>query len=751
MKLLTVKCPSCTGVTEVDQSKVQNFCQYCGTIFKIEWSSVEGSTVEKKINSEGEVKLAAVKQVETQYFNGEKQFDEVLAAYSEAEIAGGRHADYWIARARFFAKGNLKEFREGRVSEDRRKEVVDQYVFWMDRAIAQYSGNATPLKMEKEKTIGDITNAFEGRRKKAEARAKANQEARRQAEARTKANLAAQRQAEARAQANRDARRQVIVADENEFDDAGFRGTAAQKKTRKIILIAVIIITLLLLVILLRACRRDDDADYNIAYYEAFLELSYTLDLLSDDATRSDILDLNIDFGEQDVDTPTLRVFAPTTAELNSLTFHFDEDDILTQISIGNANYFNGFAASAGLTEDIADAFATEELELTENALSFAVDEFAVRLRLHSDQFNIDISHAGDELTAEQRALWDLIEARIDEGYDSWSELITWADENDISFSAREGGAPPIEAIYLLIDEYGLVGDYLYATPGLDSLDDPDEVLLFLHFENLTYNDMIAELSSLNRNSGRELNSWLDNGGRTRLESHFETVEILNFDDDGEPITELPEVVEFVQWEIDFVDRLLPAGEGRIRIEQIYRILEVEDDEEEEEEDDEDDDEEEDEPTTLTSGTWVVGEDLPQGRYLITGDSAGTIVIWRGPVPAFEESLGEGGIGSITTYVSNGDIIEISGITNVSFTPVEERALSNTLTTGNWIVGIDIPAGQFYATASAGTGTLIIWRNDAVIVNEILGDGDYGVERISVDLADGDVIAVTGLSSVVFE
>ena len=729
---------NCGGGSEIDSELHQYTCQYCGAILAIGNSSSESSTEKRVINPEDELRLVAINQVEDQYFHGAKRFEDVMLAYDEVESAMDGHADYWLRKARFFAKGNLKEFTEGRISAGRRSAVVDRYVFLMDKAISLYSGNVLPLKMEKEKTIGEVNNAFEGRKRKAEERMKANLEAKKQEEARAKAAELAksdrdQRLAEAREKAN-------MAAVVEELDQA-----AAKKRRRNIIIAVVGVVAAFIAILFLRACGgREEEVD--VSDYEEFLELSYAMDLLNNDRTRFDILDLDINFGDQTrEDSGALRVVAPAVADLDTITFHFDQDDVLTRILIGGANYFNSHAASFGLDNSIADGFDATSVEIDDNVLSFVIGEYNISITERSERFNIDISHIDDELTAEQRAMWDLIEARIEDGYSSWGELIIWAEENDVPFSAREDEEPPIEAVSQLIDRYGLVGDYLAATPGIGSDDDPEEVLLLLHFENLTYNDTIAELYNLNRNSGRELNIWLDNGGRDRLEYHFETVEILSFDDSGQLITEQPSAVEFISWNVEFTDWFTPAGEGLVRIESVYQILDIDDDEDDE---DEDDDDEDDGVTNLSPGVWTVGDDIPEGRYEIMGDSGGTFIVWRRDAMLVNEALGGDGIGALTIYLLNGDVIDISDINNVSFNLVENRAFLTNLSAGVWVVGSDIIPGQFYATVPTGTGHIAVWRGEDLLVNEAITDDGVGVW---VDLEEGDMITISGVNLVVFE
>ena len=722
---------NCGGGSEVESDLQRFTCQYCGAVLEIGNSSPEAQTEKRGVNPEDELRLVAINQVEAQYFHGAKRFEDVMLAYDDVESSMEGNADYWLAKARFFAKGNLKEFTEGRVSAGRRSAVVDRFVFMMDKAVSMYSGNVVPLKMEKEKTIGEINNAFEGRKRKAEEMMKANLEAKRQEEARARAAEFAKSDRDIRLEAAKEKANMAAVVEE--LDQV-----ATKRRIRGIIVIVVGIILAIVAILLLRACGGEEEHD--VSDYEEFLELSYALDLLNDDWTRFDILDLDISFGEQTrEDSGALRVVAPAIADLDTITFHFDQDDVLTRILIGGANYFNSHAASFGLDNSIADGFEATDIEIEDNVLSFVIDEYSVSVAERSERFNIDIAHIDDELTAEQRAMWDLIEARIEEGYSSWGELIAWAEENDIEFSAREDEEPPIEALSNLIESYGLVGDYLAATPGIGTEDDPEEVLLVLHFENLTYNDTIAELFNLNRNSGSELNSWLDNNGRDRLEYHFETVEIVSLDDDGDLITEQPNAVEFVSWNVIFTDWFTPAGEGRVRIENVYEILDI---------DDEDEDEDEDGVTNLGSGVWTVGDDIPEGRYEIVGDSDGTFVVWRRGAMLVNEALGGDGIGTLTIYLLDGDMIDISDINNASFNLVENRAFSTNLSAGVWVVGSDVIPGQFYATVPSGTGQIAVWRGDDLLVNETITDDGSGTW---VELEEGDMITVSGVDLVVLE
>ncbi|MCL1990898.1 MAG: hypothetical protein FWG67_08430 [Defluviitaleaceae bacterium] len=732
MESIAIKCPGCTGITEVPQEKTQGYCQYCGTILYTE--QPEAEVFPEKNESEG--LLTVWEDVNAQYFDGAQLFDEVLAAYAHLEVSEAHHSEFWLERARFFAQGNMKEFEEGRLMPKQCKEVVDQYVEWMDIAIETHEGSSTPLKMEKEKTIGDINNTFEGQKKREEN------------EAREKARLEEQRQLE--------------VIDEAALAAEEMEELVTHNKKRNIMIAIAGLIVLGLFALLLRSCMRNN---VDVTYYEKFLTLSYIFELLDEEITREEVLDLNLNFGTRNTEARSIRILAPTNADLDRITFHFDEDDLLTRIAVYHANYFNGIAATDGLDQLLFSDFDVEELEVADDTLVSKINGYAVLIRLTQttpSQFNVVVSRSEEALTLEQQEIWDRIEARLIAGYGSWADLVTWALEQDIAFSFFEDGDDPIEAIRLLINRYGLVGDYIEATPRLGSLNNPEEIILALHFDHLTYNTVVAELTGLNRTSNRELDTWLDANGRRSLDDHFEQVEIVNLNEAGQVLTELPEAVEFILWEIEDLDLFTPMGVGRIRIERTYRILEIED-----EDDDEDDDEGEDEddeevttpepsgPTVLSSGSWVVGTDISQGRFEITGDGAGNFSIWRGASLMTNEFLdgGHTGVSRVTTYLLNGDRIEITGTHQVTFNPVTSRTLSNTLGAGNWVVGVDIGAGQFDVTTPSGSGHLIVWRGDSLVTSEILDGGstEPEIEPVQVNLINGDIITISGLEHVVFD
>jgi hypothetical protein len=159
--------------------------------------------------------------------------------------------------------------------------------------------------------------------------------------------------------------------------------------------------------------------------------------------------------------------------------------------------------------------------------------------------------------------------------------------------------------------------------------------------------------------------------------------------------------------------------------------------------------------TVLNTGKFSVGTDIPVGRYVITGDGSGNFFVYdENGMPVVNEILdpaGEFGVKSLTTDIEEGQEIEISGINNVTFTPAETKLLTS-LTAGNWEVGLDIAAGRYDVTTAAGSGNFFVYNSLGLPeVNEILdASGEFGVNKLTVDLEDGQTISISGLNSVDF-
>lgn len=75
--------------------------------------------------------------------------------------------------------------------------------------------------------------------------------------------------------------------------------------------------------------------------------------------------------------------------------------------------------------------------------------------------------------------------------------------------------------------------------------------------------------------------------------------------------------------------------------------------------------------TQLYTGRWVVGEDIVAGRYVAAPASGnGNFVVYDAlGLPKVNEILGDSGVKQVTADLKNGEIIVISSLNQVNFTP----------------------------------------------------------------------------------
>ena len=156
---------------------------------------------------------------------------------------------------------------------------------------------------------------------------------------------------------------------------------------------------------------------------------------------------------------------------------------------------------------------------------------------------------------------------------------------------------------------------------------------------------------------------------------------------------------------------------------------------------------------TLGAGTFTGGKDVAVGLYDVTtaAGQSGNFSVGS----TYNEILGDDGSGqgvpSVRTQISNGDQIQIQGLTTVVFTPVTTPYVTAHATinlgAGTWVVVKDIGAGRYVATPAAGqSGNFTVGTS----VNEILGsDASSGdVPSVTCTLNNGDVVQVSSLSQV---
>ncbi|MGH3261584.1 MAG: hypothetical protein ACRDNS_06280, partial [Trebonia sp.] len=120
---------------------------------------------------------------------------------------------------------------------------------------------------------------------------------------------------------------------------------------------------------------------------------------------------------------------------------------------------------------------------------------------------------------------------------------------------------------------------------------------------------------------------------------------------------------------------------------------------------------------------------------------------------AIDEILGTaGGLGvaSVTSTLRKGEVVKISGLSRVTFTPAATK-LRTSLGAGDWEVGLDIAPGRYVATPAHGeSGNFVVYDKDGLPdTDEVLGSAEgLGVPNVTVSLKDGEQINISGISTV---
>lgn len=158
------------------------------------------------------------------------------------------------------------------------------------------------------------------------------------------------------------------------------------------------------------------------------------------------------------------------------------------------------------------------------------------------------------------------------------------------------------------------------------------------------------------------------------------------------------------------------------------------------------------------AGTFEVGVDVPVGRYVCTGSGNGNLSIYDGELQIVDEmidSTNEVGVASVTIDLYEGQKIEVSGLDELVLTPAK-TLVRTSLTTGNWIVGLDIQPGRYIVEPVLegllkGKGSLLVYDNEIPVVNEYLdASGEIGVKLAIIELKDGQTISISGVPEVKF-
>lgn len=160
----------------------------------------------------------------------------------------------------------------------------------------------------------------------------------------------------------------------------------------------------------------------------------------------------------------------------------------------------------------------------------------------------------------------------------------------------------------------------------------------------------------------------------------------------------------------------------------------------------------------IGAGTFTGGKDVAVGLYDVTPGAGQSGNFYVKGADSYNEILGLNsglGVSKVRVKISNGDSIQISGLSQVTFTPVTTPFIStyqlSSLYSGSFIVGQDLGAGRYVVTPGAGeSGNFYVTGADSY--NEILGGNSAygGVPSLTVNLTNDDAISISGLNTVTF-
>jgi hypothetical protein len=142
---------------------------------------------------------------------------------------------------------------------------------------------------------------------------------------------------------------------------------------------------------------------------------------------------------------------------------------------------------------------------------------------------------------------------------------------------------------------------------------------------------------------------------------------------------------------------------------------------------------------------------LPPGRYWFTGEISGNIYIYdKEDKLLIHEIIGMPGVMGFAADVDDSHTIRIDGLESAAAMPLPAE-ISNELHTGIWHAGTDIEPGRYTIRTVGGFGHVIILEPDAdAHIFEMLRSQSVESES-EIEIRDGQVVRITGISSVEFE
>ena len=158
---------------------------------------------------------------------------------------------------------------------------------------------------------------------------------------------------------------------------------------------------------------------------------------------------------------------------------------------------------------------------------------------------------------------------------------------------------------------------------------------------------------------------------------------------------------------------------------------------------------------------YIAGTDIEPGRYMVTTERGyGGFVVYEigTDYPEISEVIGYFAepqhVQSIAVTLADTQEIMIYGskLKRVTFTPLETEFLTE-LSTGVWVVGLDIEPGTYVVRSKDGrTGSLTLFDGDLPIARVSLGNGgDVFKEYEIITIKEGQIMRISNIPTVVFE
>lgn len=157
------------------------------------------------------------------------------------------------------------------------------------------------------------------------------------------------------------------------------------------------------------------------------------------------------------------------------------------------------------------------------------------------------------------------------------------------------------------------------------------------------------------------------------------------------------------------------------------------------------------ETINLSAGRYSVGKDetIKPGRYQISGSGSGNVNIYKYSVIYISEILGwpAFGVDSISVDLREYYEVEVSELDQITLKPLKTIE-TNTVSSGDWVVGLDIKAGRFTALVDESeSGRISIYDTSGYIrFSENLG-GALTANEISIDLKIGEILIVSNINN----